>query len=176
MNTAQINPIEDPRFLNFMNLCENDNKKYFDKVKEYDHSSMKAALANSSMKFIECDNCKSTENTKLCSRCQEVRYCSTACQKAAWQIHKKVCQRQTFESLVLMKEVPSWIADCVKPFYIQIENIEQIFKDKDASPYMYDKISKKRTIVFLSNFCNLTGHKLPYGIPIKLIPLTLEAK
>jgi hypothetical protein len=31
----------------------------------------------------------------LCSRCHAVVYCSVACQKAHWTIHKKVCRPHT---------------------------------------------------------------------------------
>ncbi|KAK6006796.1 hypothetical protein QM012_005804 [Aureobasidium pullulans] len=41
-----------------------------------------------------CDNCGTVKpNLKVCSRCEKVKYCNHACQKAAWKIHKKVCKR-----------------------------------------------------------------------------------
>lgn len=41
-----------------------------------------------------CDNCGSDKpGLKACTRCEKVRYCNHACQKAAWQKHKKVCKR-----------------------------------------------------------------------------------
>jgi hypothetical protein len=32
----------------------------------------------------------------LCSRCRKTRYCSQACQTAAWPSHKGVCRRQNY--------------------------------------------------------------------------------
>jgi hypothetical protein len=41
-----------------------------------------------------CDNCGSEKpDLKVCSRCEKVKYCNHACQKAAWKKHKKVCKR-----------------------------------------------------------------------------------
>jgi len=41
-----------------------------------------------------CDNCGSDKpGLKACSRCEKVKYCNHACQKAAWRKHKKVCKR-----------------------------------------------------------------------------------
>ncbi|KAG9751191.1 hypothetical protein KCU73_g6395, partial [Aureobasidium melanogenum] len=41
-----------------------------------------------------CDNCGSDKpGLKVCSRCEKVKYCNHACQKAAWKTHKKVCKR-----------------------------------------------------------------------------------
>ena len=35
--------------------------------------------------------CASEEATSVCSRCQEVRYCSRECQRTDWKAHKPVC-------------------------------------------------------------------------------------
>lgn len=41
-----------------------------------------------------CDNCGSDKpGLKACSRCEKVKYCNHACQKAAWKKHKKDCKR-----------------------------------------------------------------------------------
>lgn len=41
-----------------------------------------------------CDNCGNGKpSLKVCSRCEKVKYCNHACQKAAWKAHKKVCKR-----------------------------------------------------------------------------------
>ncbi|KAG9942763.1 hypothetical protein KCU85_g9084, partial [Aureobasidium melanogenum] len=41
-----------------------------------------------------CDNCGNKgPGLKVCSRCEKVKYCNHACQKAAWKTHKKVCKR-----------------------------------------------------------------------------------
>ncbi|KAG9694695.1 hypothetical protein KCU95_g5549, partial [Aureobasidium melanogenum] len=41
-----------------------------------------------------CDHCGSSKpGFKVCSRCERVKYCNHACQKAAWKTHKKVCKR-----------------------------------------------------------------------------------
>lgn len=41
-----------------------------------------------------CDYCKkgSTVKLKLCSRCKQVAYCGSECQKAAWPAHKRQCK------------------------------------------------------------------------------------
>ncbi|KAK9810053.1 hypothetical protein WJX72_004035 [[Myrmecia] bisecta] len=36
--------------------------------------------------------CEADLATRKCSRCKKVQYCSAACQKAAWKIHKRVCK------------------------------------------------------------------------------------
>eukprot|EP00038_Savillea_parva_P009384 m.183201 g.183201 ORF g.183201 m.183201 type:complete len:657 (+) comp15750_c0_seq1:362-2332(+) len=42
-----------------------------------------------------CDQCaklpEQQGHLKICSRCRKSRYCSQACQKAAWKQHKRVC-------------------------------------------------------------------------------------
>ena len=38
-----------------------------------------------------CASCNTTEKLKQCSRCKTVPYCSPACQRAHWQIHKPSC-------------------------------------------------------------------------------------
>lgn len=30
----------------------------------------------------------------MCPGCLRARYCSQACQKAAWKLHKKVCKKE----------------------------------------------------------------------------------
>ncbi|KAH0366923.1 hypothetical protein KCU65_g4946, partial [Aureobasidium melanogenum] len=41
-----------------------------------------------------CDHCGNDKpGLKACSRCEKVKYCNHACQKAAWKSHKKVCKR-----------------------------------------------------------------------------------
>lgn len=45
-----------------------------------------------------CDNCDTKDwDTKLCSRCQEARYCSLNCQKAHWKTHKLECVKHESE-------------------------------------------------------------------------------
>ena len=41
---------------------------------------------------IDCANCKSAENLKLCGKCKMTKYCSRECQLAHWSIHKEVCE------------------------------------------------------------------------------------
>jgi hypothetical protein len=41
---------------------------------------------------VECQNLHCDQlGMKLCSRCHDVRYCSRACQKRHWKLHKTVC-------------------------------------------------------------------------------------
>ena len=39
-----------------------------------------------------CSTCNKTSELKLCSKCKKVSYCSVACQKEDWSIHKKYCK------------------------------------------------------------------------------------
>ena len=40
-----------------------------------------------------CAVCKTTGELQRCSRCKKVHYCSVACQRKAWPVHKKVCNK-----------------------------------------------------------------------------------
>ena len=41
-----------------------------------------------------CDGCgKENDQLKACGRCGKVKYCGQACQKSAWSLHKRVCQK-----------------------------------------------------------------------------------
>ncbi|KAF7369466.1 Plasmid Orf3 domain-containing protein [Mycena venus] len=40
----------------------------------------------------KCQVTKRVSELKLCSRCQSAKYCSQACQKAHWKIHKAYCK------------------------------------------------------------------------------------
>ncbi|GJE92285.1 zinc finger MYND domain-containing protein [Phanerochaete sordida] len=42
-----------------------------------------------------CNERVGKSNLKKCSKCQFVRYCSHACQKAAWPMHKHACDMAT---------------------------------------------------------------------------------
>ena len=46
--------------------------------------------------LVRCTNCqkkeKSEKDFKKCSRCSSVYYCSKACQRADWPIHKNICK------------------------------------------------------------------------------------
>jgi hypothetical protein len=50
-----------------------------------------AQLENTTV-WKECGCCKSPEPTLRCGGCQAVAYCNEACQKSAWQRHKKECK------------------------------------------------------------------------------------
>ena len=39
-----------------------------------------------------CSVCNKLCKPKLCKKCMQVGYCSSACQKSDWQKHKKVCK------------------------------------------------------------------------------------
>ncbi|MCJ1358894.1 MAG: hypothetical protein MMC33_008894 [Icmadophila ericetorum] len=48
----------------------------------------------------KCSNCAKTSNEtginlKLCAKCRTTNYCSRECQKADWDIHKKICSSNT---------------------------------------------------------------------------------
>ncbi len=42
---------------------------------------------------LACDGCGTTEAAKLlrCARCRTARFCSAACQRASWAVHKRDC-------------------------------------------------------------------------------------
>lgn len=43
-----------------------------------------------------CDNCQEEcEQIGTCKSCKLAKYCSTKCQKADWNLHKKVCEKDT---------------------------------------------------------------------------------
>ena len=41
-----------------------------------------------------CASCGSSDATRRCTRCKDVVYCNTTCQKADWKEHKKICKRK----------------------------------------------------------------------------------
>lgn len=56
------------------------------------------AEAKDNLKLLSCDHCgkveKSFHEFKTCQRCNKVEYCSKACQKQAWKLHKKTCGKK----------------------------------------------------------------------------------
>ncbi|KAJ7759174.1 hypothetical protein B0H16DRAFT_1534675 [Mycena metata] len=54
----------------------------------------------------KCQVTKRVNELKLCSRCQGVKYCSQACQKAHWKIHKPHCK--SLEDVKLETVDESW--------------------------------------------------------------------
>lgn len=45
-------------------------------------------------KLQKCQNCSSTENLSSCSKCKKAKYCSPACQRSHFYIHKQKCVPQ----------------------------------------------------------------------------------
>ena len=43
-------------------------------------------------RFKACDKCGAKGELMTCGRCKMIRYCSSTCQKAAWQQHKLECK------------------------------------------------------------------------------------
>ncbi|KAL4232003.1 translational activator for mitochondrial COX1 [Mactra antiquata] len=46
----------------------------------------------------DCSNCGIVDCVKRCSRCNKTYYCSTACQKEEWPLHKRFCNKKTASS------------------------------------------------------------------------------
>jgi hypothetical protein len=65
------------------------NKKAYSKLEE------NRSTSTTKKQKGQCAGCGAKEETvkkmMKCSRCEIVRYCSVACQKKHWCIHKKVC-------------------------------------------------------------------------------------
>ncbi|KAL7692270.1 putative Zinc finger, MYND-type [Plasmopara halstedii] len=52
-----------------------------------------------------CDNCHApSTNLAKCSKCRDVMYCSRACQKAAWKLHKRLCVKTVQDEIGLNEE------------------------------------------------------------------------
>lgn len=51
-----------------------------------------------------CFHCHTNENVKMCSGCQCACFCSTACLKKHWGIHKPFCKLVDPKSITLDKE------------------------------------------------------------------------
>jgi len=47
-----------------------------------------------------CASCGSSDATRRCTRCKDVAYCNTSCQKADWKEHKKICKRKEDVSIL----------------------------------------------------------------------------
>jgi ankyrin repeat protein len=79
-----------------------------EKAKKYgpsfwdDSDEVKAFIEEGESEVVCCDNCGCWNNQEFadgrklntfqrCSRCKKVYYCSKACQKARWKVHKKSC-------------------------------------------------------------------------------------
>ncbi|KAI0920201.1 hypothetical protein AcV5_010005 [Taiwanofungus camphoratus] len=51
----------------------------------------------------KCVACGKTERLKLCSKCHAAWYCSAACQRANWPMHKQTCQPYSASNAVTVK-------------------------------------------------------------------------
>lgn len=51
------------------------------------------------MQGLFCSSCGRTGSLKRCGACKKVSYCSPACQRAAWLLHKQVCGKTAEEVL-----------------------------------------------------------------------------
>ena len=53
-----------------------------------------------------CDRCGRGDSLRWCGGCRCVLYCSTACQRAAWRTHKRVCVRPRRAMGVVRSDAP----------------------------------------------------------------------
>jgi hypothetical protein len=53
-----------------------------------------------------CSKTGSAGSLKVCSRCKTARYCSAACQKDAWQGHKKECKQLSKRAAITLESSP----------------------------------------------------------------------
>ena len=59
-----------------------------------------------------CAGCGSNAAPNLCSRCQQARYCSRACQTAHWKQHKRVCAAAAPSSETAVEDSTSACPKC----------------------------------------------------------------
>ena len=52
-----------------------------------------------------CFHCNKSEGAKKCSGCQVACFCSSACLKANWKVHKKLCTKINVATVSLDKSV-----------------------------------------------------------------------
>lgn len=60
----------------------------------------------------QCNNkgCTNSTKLKICTRCKDVKYCSTECQKADWPVHKQICKKNDMEGIemdIVSKALPN---------------------------------------------------------------------
>lgn len=79
-----------PKEKNNNNNNNNGNNSIF---RTENITSIEAKMVTKNNEVIKkCSTCNKTIELKLCSKCKQVSYCSIACQKEDWTIHKKYCK------------------------------------------------------------------------------------
>ena len=79
-----------PKEKNNNNNNNNGNNSIF---RTENITSIEAKMVTKNDEVIKkCSICSKTIELKLCSKCKQVSYCSIACQKEDWSIHKKYCK------------------------------------------------------------------------------------
>jgi hypothetical protein len=154
----------------------------------YDQRAIESILSQGFVKELECDNgCQATKNLKQCTRCQDVRYCSEECQRSAWKIHNSTCKKadsfylkedgkihEVKEYTPIAKYLPliERSGNChpqyVVPYYLRVGlNKEEL---ENCHKYMYENDTRKRSIVFVSQKCDLEGVTGNYHYKLDLVP------
>ncbi len=87
---------------------------------------------------MNCSSC-SAPSTLQCSRCHSARYCSKACQKAAWKSHKQSCTSPSAASTAA--------ADAGPRFKLEQRVVEKPFK-----PLSIWKAAKKGVLSEISSY------------------------
>lgn len=90
-----------PTLRNVKNLSELQLRKLIRKLHDFSKSQMDSEGEKASRErvaLVKCEGCGKTEKAiddfKACSRCLKVYYCSRACQKKHYKVHKKVCNKK----------------------------------------------------------------------------------
>ncbi|KEQ99606.1 hypothetical protein AUEXF2481DRAFT_25498 [Aureobasidium subglaciale EXF-2481] len=67
---------------------------YVESIRDEEVMNAFAELGLENKKSDACGSCGDVKaGMKVCGRCEKVKYCNHACQKAAWKVHKKECKR-----------------------------------------------------------------------------------
>ncbi|KLO14993.1 hypothetical protein SCHPADRAFT_288401 [Schizopora paradoxa] len=80
-------------------------------------------------RFERCFKCEKKEELRLCSRCGEATYCSQACQKSDWDVHKLNCGKTDIIDLSKFYPILACLAES-----------SHVFKEKPVHPALLHKV------------------------------------
>lgn len=84
----------------------------------------------------QCAQCGNTENLKLCTRCQAIRYCSIGCQKLAWETHKAFCngQKDILQAVKITAQIKDREQELIKSATRDQQTLTALLADRSLSP------------------------------------------